>query len=424
MSFKAKLFSGSGVYLGANIINAGIPFLLLPILTRVLTPADYAMVALFGLSLNVLAIFTGLSVHGAIGVRYFELEKKALAEYVAACVGILLFSTLIVFCTVLLAGELLEDFTGIPSGWILVAVVVSGLQFIGMIRLSLWQASGEVRKYGLFQIYQSLSNGAISLGLILLVGMAWEGRVLGQVLAIAIFGLVAFWWLMRDGCVHFYGQWRSYFSDALRFGIPLMPHVLGGLLIVTADRFIIVGVLDLDQAGLYTVALQIGQIIGLVASSFNSAYSPWLMKSLSGAGEVDKIKLVRGTYLYFVVIISVALVFGIASPSLINLFVGESYSAAGELVIYTALGFAFGGCYYMVAAYIFFKSKTVILALVTFISGALNIPLMYILLKNNGISGAGQAYVITQAFVFLAIWWVAQRIHPMPWLKALKINSR
>lgn len=53
-----KLFGNAAIYLGANILNAGIPFLLLPILTRVLTPADYGIVAMFSVVVSILGAFT------------------------------------------------------------------------------------------------------------------------------------------------------------------------------------------------------------------------------------------------------------------------------------------------------------------------------------------------------------------------------
>lgn len=422
MKLRSKLFGNAAIYLGANILNAGIPFLLLPILTRVLTPADYGTVAMFGIVLSVLGAFTGLSVHGAIGVRYFQLEKRALAEYVGTCIGILVISTSLLFLLVAVFGSWLAGVSGVPSDWILVAVVLSGLQFLGNIRLSLWQVSGEAKKYGAFQITQSLLNAAVSLVLILMVGMAWEGRVLGQAVAITLFGIVALWWLLRDGLLRFRGDWRVHSRDALKFGVPLIPHVIGGLLIVATDRFIIVRLLDLAQAGIYMVALQVGQVIGLVTVSFNKAYSPWLMKNLSKSSETLRRNIVRGTYLYFFLVLTCAVVFGVAAPMFLGLLVGGSFRAAGELVIYIALGFAFGGCYFMVTNYVFFESKTRVLAFVTFVSGLVNIPLMFVLVEHNGIAGAGQAFMLTQAFSFLGTWWLAHKVHPMPWLRALKTN--
>jgi O-antigen/teichoic acid export membrane protein len=189
VNLRSKLFGNAAIYLVANILNAGIPFLLLPILTRVLTPTDYGTVAMFGIVLSVLGAFTGLSVHGAIGVRYFQLEKEELAEYVGTCIGILVISTSVLFLLIALYGSWLAEISGVPSDWLLVAVVLSGFQFLGNIRLSLWQVSGAAKKYGVFQITQSLFNAAFSLILILAVGMAWEGRVLGQSAAVMLFGV-------------------------------------------------------------------------------------------------------------------------------------------------------------------------------------------------------------------------------------------
>lgn len=420
MNIRSKLAGDTGVYLVANILNAGIPFLLLPILTRVLTPADYGTVAMFGIVLSVLAAFTGLSVHGAIAVRYFQLEKQALAEFVGACIGILVISTAVIFLLIMANGAWLEGVTGVPSDWILVAVILSGLQFLGMIRLSLWQVRREVKRYGIFQIGQSLLNASVSLILILIAGMAWEGRLLGQALAVTFFGVIAIFFLIRDNLLLFRGNLRTHYLDALKFGVPLIPHVIGGLLIVTTDRFIIVKLLDLTQAGVYTVALQVGQMIGLITASFNSAFSPWFMESLSKSSEAVRRKIVRGTYFYFCTVLTCALVFGAIAPMLLDYLVGESYRAVSDLMIYIALGFAFGGCYYMVVGYIFFESKTGTLAIITFACGVVNIPLMYFLVERSGIVGAGQAYMSTQAFSFIATWWLAHKVHPMPWFRALK----
>lgn len=418
-----KLLSNTEIYLGANILNASIPFLLLPILTRVLTPTDFGTVAMFGIILSIFGAFTGLSVHGAIGVRYFQLDKKVLSEYVGACVGILVISTGMLFILVAVFGSWLTVVAGVPTDWLLVAVVLSGFQFLVNIRLTLWQVADEAKKFGTFQVTQSLLNASISLILILMVGMAWQGRVLGQTVAVMLFGAIALLWLSKDGLMRFSNDWRAHFRDALKFGIPLIPHVIGGLLIVAADRFIIVRLLDVAHAGIYMVALQIGQALGLLTDSFNKAYAPWLMKNLSKPTDALRVTIVRGTYLYFFLVFGAAIVFGILAPLFLGFLVGESFRAAGELVIYIVLGFAFGGCYFMVTNYIFFESKTKYLAYVTFVAGLVNIPLMFILVEHSGITGAAQAFMLTNAFRFLGTWWLAQKLHPMPWLKALQSSA-
>lgn len=420
VTLRSKLFGDAAIYLGANILNAGIPFLLLPILTRVLTPADYGIVAMFGIVLSVFGAFTGLGVHGAIGVRYFQLEKEELADYVGTCVGILVASTSAIALLVAVFGTWLSELSSVPADWLLVAVVLSGFQFLGNVRLALWQVSGQAKRYGAFQVTQSLVNALVSLVLILMAGLAWQGRVLGQTTAVLLFGAVALWWLIRDRQLQLPSKWKANSRDALKFGLPLIPHMIGGLLIVAVDRLIIVKLLDVAQAGIYMVALQIGQALGLVTESFNKAYAPWLMKNLSNPTGALRKKIVRGTYLYFVLVVATAVVFGLLAPFFLGFLVGESFRAAGEVVIYISLGFAFGGCYYMVTNYVFFERRTEVLAFVTFASGLVNIPLMFIFVGHNGITGAGQAFMLTNALSFLGTWWLAQKLHPMPWLKAFR----
>jgi O-antigen/teichoic acid export membrane protein len=46
---------------------------MLPILTRYLTPEDYGIISVFTVLVSILAVFTGLSIHGAINVNFFKI---------------------------------------------------------------------------------------------------------------------------------------------------------------------------------------------------------------------------------------------------------------------------------------------------------------------------------------------------------------
>ena len=70
--FNHKLFKNTFIYTGTNVINKAIPFFLLPIMTRYLTPIDYGIVATFNVLLAVMVVFVGLSMHGAINVNFLN----------------------------------------------------------------------------------------------------------------------------------------------------------------------------------------------------------------------------------------------------------------------------------------------------------------------------------------------------------------
>lgn len=422
MRFNKKLFGSVGIYLGANILNAAVPFLLMPVLTRVLSPADYGLVAMFTIVLSIVGALTGLSVHGVISVRYFELDNEQLSQYVGACVVVLVASTTLVSFLAVLFGDALAILTGLPTDWLLVAVIISGMQFLVNIRLVLYQVTGNALRYGALQISQTVLNAAISLVLILLVGMAWEGRVIGQGVALVVISAIALWSLWHGDFMRWPVAFARITQDVLKFGLPLVPHTLGALMIVTVDRFVIVEMLGMASAGVYMVALQLGQVVGLLTESFNKAYAPWLMRKLADKDAVPRIAIVRGTYVYFVLLLLIACLVGLLAPWFLQILVGKSFQQASEFVIYMTLGFAFGGWYYMVTNYIFFESKTSLLAIVTAVAGLVNIPLTILLVKVNGLAGAAQAFMLTQFLSFAGTWWLAHKAHPMPWLKAVKVK--
>lgn len=417
MSLRPKLVGNAAIYLGANILNAGIPFLLLPILTRVLSPADYGTVAMFGVVLSVMGAFTGLSVHGAVGVRFFTLSKEELAQYVGACVGILAVSTLVLVVLVVLFAPRLAAFTGVPADWLVTAVILSGFQFLGNIRLSLWQVSGQARQYGLFQVSQSLLNAGLSLIFILLLGMAWQGRIFGQAFAVVLFGVLALHWLRRDGLLKASEKWRELGADALRFGVPLIPHVIGSLLIATSGQFFVTNMLGVSQTGIYVVAAQIGAVVGLIADAFGKSYNPWLYTRLQDDTRANQHLIVGVTYCAFIFFFVISAIASCAMYFLLPLIVGVKFVAARELGVYFIFANGFTGMYLAIAGFFFFSSKTKFVSIISILSGAVSIATMWILGKFYGITGIACGFLLAQVLMFTLAWILANMVRPMPWLQ-------
>lgn len=415
MRLQSIFFGNAAIYLGANILNAAIPFLLLPILTRVLTPADYGTVAMFAIVLSVLGAFTGLSVHGAIGVRYFQLERKALAEYVGACVGILVVSTSLVFALAVLFGSWLEQISGVPKDWLLVAVILSGMQFLINIRLSLFQSEGMAKKYGVLQVSQSLFNAGFSLFLILIIGLAWEGRVLGQVLAVGLIGIIAFWWLVKDGLLAQSTAWREQVKDALKFGVPLIPHVIGGLVVATGGQFLVTNMFGIYETGLYVVGVQLGLIMGLLSDAFVKSFGPWMYGKLKDDADLARQRMVGVVYSIFIFFLIASGILSIVVYLIFPLIVGDGFLPARSLVPYFIFGNGFVGMYYAVAGFFFFTGKTKFISVVTITTGTISILGMWTLGKYFGIKGIALGYLFSQIIMFIFAWKMSSWVYPMPW---------
>lgn len=414
---KEGLFSGALIYLISNILNASIPFILLPILTRNLEPAEYGQVAMFQVLISALTAFVGLNTVGAANRKFYDSDADSkMPYYIGACVQILGLSFLIVVFLLFCFRGWLSIALDLPPNWVVLAAVASAATYIVQLRLGQWQVRRRPFKYGAMQLSLSLFNAVLSIFLVVILSMGPEGRMIGQTLAPLMLCCVALYLLLKDELLKFTFE-KEFIKDALRFGVPLIPHIGGAFLLFTIDRFIINKQLGLEAAGLYMVAVQLTMAMSILFDAFNKAYIPWLYERLKNNYNDEKKKIVKWTYFYFFCALLLAFLVLMLGPYIVVILAGEEYLLAGEVIGTLALGQAFRGMYLMVTNYIFYAKCTARLSYITIFSGVLNIFLILALVPKFGLQGAAQAFMLAMAFMFFATWRLAQLSHPMPWLE-------
>ena len=416
--FKHRLISNYSIYLGSNILSSAIPFIFLPILTRYLSPADYGLVVTFKIVAAIFLILVGVNTHGALTRTYFKLKGLDFQKYQYNLLIICLVSFLILLLSTYIVHTLNFSLVEIPDKWILLIIIFSLFEAWSKLLLSLWRAQEKPFRFGIFNILKTLVNITLSIFLVVHLKMNWQGRALSIVITGLVFGLIAFQSLWRN-----YISNNSFISfidtkhiqNALRFGFPLIPHALSGWIINYIDRFFIASMIGMSEVGIYSVAYQIGNIIGIIALSFNQAWSPFLFKQLNKNNNQLKIRIVQFTYAYFLTIFCLAIFISLGFAVVAPFLVGKDFQNATQYVMWVALGYATNGMYFMVVNYIFYVEKNHYLPLITFFSAMVNIVLNYVLINYNGTIGAAQATTITYAVTFLLTWCVARNVYAMPW---------
>ena len=209
---------------------------------------------------------------------------------------------------------------------------------------------------------------------------------------------------------------KAHLLDALKFGIPLLPHALSTWVRTGVDRILLTMLISSAATGLYTVGFQIASVMVVVTTAFNKAFKPFLFEQLSQITEEQKAKLVNYSYLYFLGLLVLAAFIGLAAPFIVNVFLGKEFSESQDYVSWFAFGFAFYGMNTWVANYILYTQKTLYLSYVTFSIGVFHVALSYFLISQNGIIGAVQATTVVSIITFTSVWWLSHKVCPMPWL--------
>lgn len=406
----SRLARHSFLYLSSNVATAALPLLLLPVLTRYLTPLEYGQVATFQTLAGLGLLVIGLNLHGAVSVRKYK-NEAGLPVYVSTCAMISLVAALLTAAALVPLHRTIGDAIGLPSIWLFYAALCGLASAFTWQRLVLWQTADRPVPYGLFSFGVVAANLALSLWLVVGEGLGAAGRVAAIVAASAAFAVLAVALMRRERLLPL--RWsRPAAANALRFGLPLLPHALAGIAMAQADRFLIGQQIGLDDAGIYAVAMQLTLPIVIVADSFNRAFVPWLYRELSAG---DKERAMTVSLLGVGAALVGTVLFVGAAFALVPLLLGRQFAAAAGLMIWLAPAVAAQAAYFMFVNFIFYSERNGLIPVVTLSAALAYVMLGYVAVQHYGSHGLAVAYSLTSLAQTAAIFWVARKVYPMPW---------
>ena len=409
---KSKLVRSLGIYTISNVINASIPFLLLPLLTNYLSTEDFGILTNFKLLIELLIPFISLNMMTSLQVVFVNRHKE-LGSYISSGMIAMVVLTALFSLLAALFSEKIVAGTGVPASFVVMASVYALYQNVVEVLLSVWRMEDKAISFGVFRIARTAIELALALILILGFGLSFEGSIYALSYSYGLGTLVAIFFLVRSRFLPLSFEWR-HVRHIFNYGAPLIPHVLGSVMIGYTDKLVITQYMGLSENGIYSVGFMVGQVIGLLQTSFNQAWVPYVFNGLKSGEEQVKVRIVRWTYIYMLAILAITLFFYLCTP-LVFMFLGKGFQGGMELVLWIALGFAFNGMYKMVGVYFFYREKTNFIAVISILTAVINYFFVVWMVPRYGYTGAAIATMSAFFIQFLCTWTWSTRVEKMPW---------
>ena len=394
------------MYTILNIVNALVPFILLPILTNYLSEEEFGIIDIF---INMSFIFipiVGLNVGSTVIRFYYDQEKINFPRFLYNVLLVLvLFGLSLVIVSFFICYFSKEYFSEIKIPYQLVSLAILYALFsqIGEVLLSLWRATEKPLNFGMFRIAKSMSDLGITTFLIVFLKFGWEARIGTSIGVAFIFATLALLIISKKMKVE-KAYNRGDIKSALSYSLPLILHSIGGYIISFSDRFIILYYLDVKQVGIYAVAYQIGMIMSFINNSFNQAWTPYLFSQLSKGNKLQLLKLNKINHYYFAFMIALSCGVYLFVPFIYDTFIGHKFVSNPLIVFWILLGYACNGMYKMVVNYMFYYKETKKLGLITLFAAIINVLLSIILVPIYGILGAAVSTTFAFMIMFLIVY--------------------
>ena len=414
-----QIIKNSIIYLGSSILNRSIPFLLLPIMTQYLSTDEYGLLSIYMILISFYSAFIGMNIHMNVSKNFFKVSKQELSLYIGNIVMILMLSFIFHFLLTLLVLYYVDHFLSIPAMWLIYLPIISMMMMINNINTTILRNEGRAYVFGIFEITNTALNLSITIVFLVFMKYGWYAQIIGILSAYSIFFLISLFYMYKREYLQFVIDTKK-IKSILNISVPLIPHVVGGVIIVMSDRLFIEHMIGLEEVGIYSVGYTFGMILMLFTDAFIKSWSPWFYKTLVNPTFLHKLKIRNYTVIYIIAIFILAIVVAYISKLLLPYIVDEKFHEASKYILWVTLGYAMFGVYQIFFPYLVHMSKTSFLALSTSLAAILNLILNYVLIQAFGAIGAAYATFLAYTFMFIAIALYAQKIYPMPWASVKK----
>jgi O-antigen/teichoic acid export membrane protein len=422
-SYVRKMFKSFSIYTGANFINLAAPFFLLPILTRVLSPSDYGILATFMAMMGIVNIIAMAGSTDALIRGYFDREKQdfnfAKFAFNALMVNVMVFLVLIFI--ILLFKSFISVSLSVPANWLFLLPVIGLCGAIYAPACKLFLFKKQPVPYVILKTSYTFGELSLSILLVVFLSLNWQGRVIGIAINNILFCLAGVYILWKSNYLNVSYN-TKYIKQILIFGLPVLVHSLGFPIIAAVDKIFLNRMIGLSATGVYSVGYAIAAVIGILSGAFNAVWSPFLYERLGHATNALKKKLVKLTYAYFMIISFITFALIMSAPYFLKFFVGKEFLGASQFIFWIAMGYAAHAMYTIVSGYIFYQKKTYLLTITAFITVVLSVIFNYILIRLNGAIGAAQAAFLVFLSRFLLVWYFSNKAYPMPWFSFAKVK--
>ena len=412
-SFR-RLGRNTLIYSAGVFAHRIISVLMLPIYTRVMTPADYGVLDLLQMVTDITALVLTAGLTAGLQRFYFQQEDRGRRNAIVSTaflmqLGLAMVGTVVLL---LLAGPIAQNALG-GSGtprMVRIAALNFSLGMLAAVPLTLMQTEEKARLH-LSVTLVKLALG-VSMNLLFLVHfrLGAEGILLSTLVTNVVVGTWAITWMVRRTGLAFDWHWLR---ELRRFGIPSQLSWAGSFLLTFGDRFFLQSARGAGSVGLYSLAYQFGFILAQVAGQpFLQAWRPQRFQLVTAPREKRDHATREGFFFLSVVLLTGATAICLFVEPFLRVMTTKGFHGAATLVPLIALAYVVETWANAVSFGIEVSEQTRYSAYSTWLSAAVAIALYALLIPRLGGYGAALATVGGFSVRLLLVLHWSQRLWP------------
>lgn len=413
MALTEKNIRNIFIYASPRFISYGLNLIILPILTRILTPEDFGVIALAWMFPTIaVSVFT-FGLPAAVHRYYFEYrdDENKLNALIFSSQTLLYLSLIVSAFGIYFLKEYISELTmgGSRYGYAVFITYISA--YLGQIinyYLLLYQNMERAVVHSSFTIAQAVVTVLTSLLLVWHFKMSYMGMIYGS---LAGSGTVCFALF-----IYFNKKMKGIFNarillENIKYGLQVIPKTFTGFINKFFDKYMLNNMMSLSAVGVYNIGQTVGNamfvLMGTVWSSFQPiCYREAFDKGAEGSASVGK----TFTIFAYIALMPVLLLI-LFAQELVHIIAPPSYYEAIDIIIIISCGIATQVFGMYVGVQYAYSKKAYWIFPITVIGALVNIAANIIFIRSYGLIGAGLAAVISTSAINIMLTFIGQKLY-------------
>ncbi|MBT7789341.1 MAG: oligosaccharide flippase family protein [Calditrichaeota bacterium] len=424
------------IYGIGNFTTRLIPFLLIPFLTRILTPAEFAVQALFYMAIAFLMELVRLGLDIAL-LRYYVPEKNL--EKQKAIFSSIFWASFIItgaISTALWFGAefwttLIVEHDGPYPHWMFYTLRLCAgiIWFDNMLAfpMTVMRCENRPRRFMLTRLIGVMTHASLTFILLFKFGRGIPGMFEANLIASGLTLLLCLPTILSR--IRFAFD-KEIFISCLMFGLPNVPNVLFVQVIDLSSRKFIEVLRSASESGLFAAGAKLGTFMAIVAMGFRLAWQPFFMR----IKDQPDAREVFGRVLTYLMAIVMWLYLGLTAfmmplakweiPYFKKSLIQADFWPGLEIFPIVSLAHVFNAMFAVFIVGIYLKNKMKVLPLITGIAAIVNFFGNLWLVPTYGMWASAWLTVVSYFIMAVLLYLYVQRIYTVPyeWGRILHIS--
>ncbi len=408
---ELKLLSRhSSVYGLSNILNRVVSFVLLPLYTHYLAPADYGVADLLYFTTAFIGIVLEMGINTALSRFYYDSDDQAERNKVVttAFYGFGIGSTVIIAILIAFAKPITVLIFNGPEYTGLLVLALLGLALDMYIKVVFTYLRVRLRSFTLMtvSVIRLVMQLSLNIGFIVYMEMGIKGILLSTLVSNAALFLFLMPYTLRETGLKFS---KDKFKEMFYFGLPLIPSNFMAYIINVSDRYFVNYFSGLALTGLYTLGYRFGILINeFVGAPFAKV---WVPRRYEMFKRGDSERTFAKIFTYFAVLLYfIGLGISVVTKDVIKIMAEESYWNAYQVVPIITLSYILSNFQMHFNIGIMIEKKTKYIMYINIVTATINLILNYFMIKTYDMFGAAYATLISFAIKDVLLFWVSNKL--------------